>query len=567
MSSGMSVYFLSMDSQSEMIDTQQKIADVNLQKIQERYAISVMTDKDDDNRLSIQVKNQGPNPLEISDIWIVNKTDSANGYPAQRHLLNATDSFIPTGFGKNILENKPLHLSPDVYDVKVISTLGTIETSEIDVTTNFPLDAEIIVTPPDVRIGENATVQMIVRNISAGDITNIIPFDPPEVKPPTAVVSSQLVSSSSYDKLRPGDTVFFRWDYTLTGTVGNTVEFIGNASGILFSDPVDSNTDSDKIILREPEEGEIIVLTQDLLARPEIFSIVPNPFGDDLAKALWGVNIVNPTPQPMNVSKIVFELATTRASGNDKIFNEQSCDATNVEPTPTGTWNCPVMNQLMWQNLASPATIPGHSVVPFLAKVQPGSLSGGSGDILESVPVQIDVFTTLGQFGKAGYSTSIDNDNQPLANVFLTKNLAGTADADIITNMTGIGSGNIIKFNATLADFDPGTSDYIDGDSTHKSRLIINIPKGWSTPTILSNTGFNAPTINTYSDGSSQISAELSSDLTGAGGTGRTIQFESTAPTVSSTQMYVMYVLADGTTNDGYLGLGPLSEIVLQVVP
>ena len=257
MSSGMSVYFLSMDTQNEMINTQQKVANAGLQKIQERYAISVMTDKDDNNRLNIQVKNQGPNPIDISDFWIINKTDSVNGYPAQRYLLNYTDSFIPTGFGKNILENKPLYLLPDVYDVKVISALGTIETTEVDVTANNPLAVELIVTPPDVRIGENATLQMIVTNVAGSDITNITPYDPIEVNPSSSVISSQILSISSFDKLRPGDSVFFRWNYQVTGTVGTNVEFIGNATGTMDSISVESNTDSDFITLREPDEPEL----------------------------------------------------------------------------------------------------------------------------------------------------------------------------------------------------------------------------------------------------------------------------------------------------------------------
>jgi hypothetical protein len=43
-----------------------------------------------------------------------------------------------------------------------------------------------------------------------------------------------------------------------------------------------------------------------------------------------------------------------------------------------------------------------------------------------------------------------------------------------------------------------------------------------------------------------------------------TIQFSAKAPTISSDQMYVMYVLAEGETNNNF-AIGPLSEIVLQV--
>ena len=65
MTSGMSVYFLSIQSQADLIDTQQKVADTQIRKIQEDYAISATTDTNDNNRLAIQVKNQGPFPLEV----------------------------------------------------------------------------------------------------------------------------------------------------------------------------------------------------------------------------------------------------------------------------------------------------------------------------------------------------------------------------------------------------------------------------------------------------------------------------------------------------------------------
>ena len=53
----------------------------------------------------------------------------------------------------------------------------------------------------------------------------------------------------------------------------------------------------------------------------------------------------------------------------------------------------------------------------------------------------------------------------------------------------------------------------------------------------------------------------------------RTIQFDATAPSVSSAKMYIMYILADGTATGlpafgpGNYALGPLSESVLQVCP
>ena len=43
---------------------------------------------------------------------------------------------------------------------------------------------------------------------------------------------------------------------------------------------VTSNNALDAITLREPDAEELIVLTQDLISRPEIFMIIPSPFGN-----------------------------------------------------------------------------------------------------------------------------------------------------------------------------------------------------------------------------------------------------------------------------------------------
>jgi len=61
----------------------------------------------------------------------------------------------------------------------------------------------------------------------------------------------------------------------------------------------------------------------------------------------------------------------------------------------------------------------------------------------------------------------------------------------------------------------------------------------------------------------------LNSDIQGPADT-QTIEFQITAPTGTSTQMYVMYILADGIGTTGgpeEAAVGPLAEVVLQVVP
>ncbi len=566
MTSGMSVYFLSIQSQADLIDTQQKVADTQIRKIQEDYAISATTDTNDNNRLAIQVKNQGPFPLEVANIWIINKTDAVNGYPAERHLLNSIDSFIPIGYGKNILENNPLYMNPDEYDIKVISTVGTIRIADLDVTGNNDLLVELFSIPPDVEINENVTIAMRVTNVGDIDIENVVPYGPPIVNPQSTVVSSEMVSAASIDLLKPGETGFFTWHYTMNGPINSKVVFSNNASGtVLGSFTVDSNDDSDKITIRDDGTGggDLIILSQELLARPEIFIVTPSTFGgnspSDNYKAIWGVNVVNPVNATMNVTKVTVSAFAPGANNNDRIF-ASPCGAEGISPAVDSDWGCPIENQVIWKNLDAPIVIPGYSAFSFLALVEPGTAGNPE---LESIIVQASVFTSFGAFGKAGYESSM-TDEDANVNVYLASEIDTRDKTKINATRLYIPENSEQRFHIVLADMDDASDTHIKSGA----KLIINVPRDWTNVIIDNNSGFNTPTIRAIGDSSYQIIAETSGP-TGYTTVARTISFNATAPDVSNQQMFVMYVLAEGVTDTGGsdFAIGPLAEIILQVIP
>jgi len=570
MIAGFSVLSLALDAQEDIVTTQRVISDIEIKKQQEEFGVLASVDGND--LLSIHIQNQGQNPVEISSMWIINKTLSDQ--PVKRYTINYDDAFVSSGFTNNVLSSQTLEMIPDVYGIKVITALGSIKTVELDADsgTSVRLRAELITDPPDVIMGQNVTVAMLVTN--TGDIT--ISNVRPELQTPTGSGSVDEISlnAPSMVRLIPGESVLFSWDTRVDGLSGQDVVFSAKAWGEI-KNPDDVWTDivSDTSIIRDPaDSGEtttkVIVLTQDLLSRPEIFMIIPSPMGDGTAvadKALWGANIVNPTNHTMFVNKVVISLLSPRANNNDLMFGVSgihTCAPDTVPPTPD-KWSCPEANQLMWEDLLNPIELPPFSVFPFLALVHSDRLASGD-DELSAVIVHGNVFTTVGQFGKAGYGTSFDNGGTSMASVFLSKDVDSANLNDILSNQTGIDSGSIVTFNVTLADFESGAHK-IDEDS----RLIINIPKGWSVdePSI-SSSYFTIDSFEEFGDTSSQIIGILDNDLTSGG---VTIQFDATAPTVENTQMYVMYLLADGTTDDFGSGsdftIGPLQEAVLQVIP
>ena len=131
LTSGFSAFYMAMDVQRDTVYAQRDLSGSIIEKTQEKFEIAVSTDSNDNNRLGIQVKNQGQNPVEISNIWIINKSATETPpYSAVSYDVNYDDAFIPPGYGAPILEKTPLYMSPGEYDIKVVSVLGTIVTEK-----------------------------------------------------------------------------------------------------------------------------------------------------------------------------------------------------------------------------------------------------------------------------------------------------------------------------------------------------------------------------------------------------------------------------------------------------
>jgi len=567
---------LALDAQTDIVTTQRAVSDIEIKKQQEEFAVLVSVDGSD--ILSVGVNNLGQNPVEILSIWIISKTLADQ--PATRYNVNYDDAFVPSGFTTNVLSTQSIVMAHDTYDIKVVSVFGSIKIVELVVgpgSTSTGLRAELITVPPDVIIDHTVTVAMIVTNTGEGVIRNIEP-DSLSVSGTGSVVTTSLHTPSSVD-LDRGESVMFSWDVEVTGDSGDNIIFSSIARGD-FVDPDDvySNVISDESILREPTDGgsgngeEADILRDDLFGKPQLLMMFPNPVGwDSNDRGVWGVNVVNPTDIPIEVSKVVIVAVSPRATSSDKIFSPECHkpgnaprDPITIFPTPDN-WSCPESNQLQWKNTANPQIIQPRSVFPFLVSIGTEAIGSVSGEA-NNIPIHTTVFSTLGQFGKSGYLSTMAEEEVSIANVFLSTS-PGTANlSNIISEIRGITEGTSVTFNATIADMDDDISNKIHQDA----RLVINIPKDWTFTGVTSHTGFETPIIQTFPDSSAQIIGKLLADLSGDSGIAKTIQFTATAPNVSFTKMYVMHILADGEA-DGILGndynIGPLAETVLQVCP
>ena len=572
MIAGFSVLSLALDAQTDIVTTQRMVSDVEIKKQQENFRVLASTDGND--ILSIAVNNLGQNPVEVSSIWIVNKTQSDQ--PVKRFDINYKDSFISSGSSSNILSSQTLKMIPDDYEIKVVTTHGTMKIIDFsnDGGGSVGLRGELITDPPDVIIGQNVTVAMFVTNTGLDPISNVAPLPLDFVSTGMGSIVASSGPTPASVELNGGASVMFSWDYQVTGESGDQLTFTGQATG---DGGTDTGPVSDISVLRLPTDGgtgspDPDIVNDDLLARPQLFFIIPSSQGEaGDATALWGINVVNPVNAPMDVTKLIITAFAPGAQNNNKIFNMGGGSNCSPVPAPispvSGTWSCPSENALMWKS-STPVTIPANSTQAFLAQVEPGKPSGNTG--LESITVQGSVFTSLGSFGKAGYQSTMSSDPTSIVNVFLAKDLLGSDHRDsdnIESTRTNISPNSLETFHVVFADMDSSSTEIESG-----AKLIINVPKEWTDVDVTAWNGFPVePVITQFGDGSNQIVGTTNArfgDTTPVSST-RTITFDARAPNVSvgSDELYIMYILAQGETTHTPtpFTIGPLVEVVLQV--
>jgi len=566
LTSGFSAFFIALDVQKDTINTQRDISKNIIEKTLEQFAISAASNPVD-NKLGIQVKNQGTNPVEITNIWIINKSSvEVPPYSSNSFDIDYEDAFIPSGFSSAILENTPLYLIPNDYTIKVVSSLGSIKQTDLTVGGPNNLLAELFTIPPDVRQGENVTIALRITNVGDTQLVDVQPhYIPPDVKPLVEISSSQFISTSPVPTLNPSESAIFTWHYKVkTGaTVGIRVNFTSaaNATDSATGFDILSNNATDAIIVRDPQggSGEEIVIKDELFGKPAVFMLVPNTFGTNEAEGLWGVTVGNPTDALMEVTKVSITALYATANTNQEIFTAGD-DYTNIQPQPDNHWSIPNDNQLIWYDPAGYVQpIPGRSAFTFLVSADPGKVSSGTG--LDSVVVHAAVFTTLGAFGEASWNTSMKKNTDAIVNVYLYEDVAPITYTDTTkmqASRMGIPSSSTQTFHIILAE--RGGVNVLPG-----AQLIINIPQDWTViePSITDDGFDSTPAWNPFPDGSSQIVGILSSALNNDA---KRISFDALAPSVACDKMYIMHVLANGKTT-GNFPIGPLAEIVLQVNP
>jgi hypothetical protein len=621
---------VALDSQTDIVETSRQVTDTGLKKQQERFVINSIVQLPGDS-LQVNVTNTGQNPSEIFTLVVTNSSDVTNGYPTQTIEIPSDTSFLPpnSNTSVDILEtlNFKMKDSPSIelYQFKIISSLGNIEKLFVVCQNgacgqgggggSSGLFAQFLMDGPNGINTKNSTAVMFVTNTGEVPLDDVAPnfacskgamFSiSPDVENDDDFKSCELVPTS-IDTLSAGQTAIFKWDGEVQGEIGDVFTFCNQASG---TDPdlntVTSDFVCDQLTVIDPndcggcggEGGETIILIDDLLIRPSIFMVIPSPFGDTQDnqndRGVWGINVANPTDEPLDISKVTIVAYPPGGNSQDTVFNGYAsaspCLAEDIHPgdplnpfdiapDPTtlyaGDWTCPRDNILMWQNFTNPITVPANSTQSFMVKVEPSIIK--SGDNIDALIVQANVYSTFGSFGKAAYQSSMYEEKSPIVNVYMSDSI--NSRTNIIGNENNIAVNSANTFNISIADMDNQPDTFVKAGA----KLIINVPREWTFNNFISCDGFddidgdgdcndaNSPTATVHADGSTQIIGITKGVLGNGVNDVRTITFNATAPDVNSPRLYVMYVLGDGivsTPTGGDKTIGPLNEVVLNVDP
>ncbi len=549
--SAFTAFIVAFQIMTDLMEAQVKIGTESITKAREEFSVITSVKPSQGNRLYVQVENTGNTPIQISDAWIINKTSSP--YAATRYEIAYQDSFIAPGSAKNIFKNTAVTLQNKYHDIKVVSSIGTMVTKELIVPLN-PLRIDLITIPPNIRSGGNTTLAMTVYNRGNATVYNVAPTyqdlkaNPPTGPPtnPSGSISAFSPASQSGIDLEPQEFAIFTWSLKLTGGVGTQTVFTNSATGkdSVTADTVVSNTDTaNTVFISSPKK---------LFQSPELLVHVPNPFGESTDEGIWSLGMANPTDVDIQIFDVSFLIVPSTDS--TKIVG-QNCEIQQIYPT-TG-WSCPIDNLITWSS-ATPQTLKALDVLNFTARVEPKTSSKD-----EPVSVVIpNVYSSFGSFSAPTHVVGMRHaGTESIGNVYLTSVAASPlTNANIRTSLTGIQSGSVIKFNATLADFSSTTAHIAAG-----TDIIVIVPTGFTNVALAAgSTGFDSIVITPFPDGSTQVTANLTVAI-GTVTTGSAVlKFTAMAPSVTSDATYTMFIIATGATGAGF-DVAPVAEIPIQI--
>jgi hypothetical protein len=513
------------------------------------------------NKFNLTLTNQGGSATVVKAIYFVNETAS----PKQQYRYDVNYVVDGRAIVQNVGQNLPFTTKNSTsYSIRVVTDSGLAASSEYVSGSLTPLPMSLYVIPPTVTTGENVTILYAITNNSTSSAPSLNLS--PKITSSVSCAAGQtctltkIKSGPSSVTVYKGATSLVKEVYRVDGPPDTRMTFNASFTGAKAGNYV-------------IEKGTVIVVTlsQNLVTgiatKPDMYLILPGPFGNSGQQGLWGTVVVNPTASPMKVSRVLMTAFTGSHTGATRLL-AAGCAETPIVPNVGSEWSCPHDNQIMWRDLSNPETLQPGETKTFLVRVAPTSLPTGEEE--PGATVAATVYTDTGVFTNTGYTVGMTQISQPLGNVYLTTT-TDTSTSGALSNSNMLGHRNNIQpgsnqtFFVAMADLDTSASTHINAGA----RLIINVPPGFGNVTVASHANFNNfPTITTRADGITQIIAVRSGNTGDCSNCSEAavISFTAITPSPTTDTTYLMFAFIDGVTNSSpAFSAGALAEIALQV--
>lgn len=221
----------------------------NIERIDEEFKISKVTI--DNNKFNITIQNTGKNPINITRLWIDNRTDTDGVNKVFKFETNKSvyPGQIITKIGQNLSLTA---LTSQAYDLKLVTERGNIEEYYVNAASTAPLYLQLHVLPETVTTEFTTTVMLSVTNNNENGhtILNLSPTPTITINKNSCALCDAVQQSGptpdSYPILAPGDTANFKWIYKITGEPDDRITFTAS-----LQNGYPGNTASADVIIKE----------------------------------------------------------------------------------------------------------------------------------------------------------------------------------------------------------------------------------------------------------------------------------------------------------------------------
>jgi hypothetical protein len=210
----------------------------NINRNNEAFQITSVTK--DNNKFNITIQNTGQLPVNITRLWIQNKTDPT--FPTSKFTVNQVVAPGQTliKVGQNI---KLAALPSQAYDISLVTERGNTQEVLVNSASQKPLYLQLFVLPDKIPTGFSSTLLFAVTNNMSnnGILTNIVP-NLSVITPVGA--SATLVSGPEppvYQTLQKGNTAYFKWIYNISGNPGQGINFTASLNNGYLGNSISRN--------------------------------------------------------------------------------------------------------------------------------------------------------------------------------------------------------------------------------------------------------------------------------------------------------------------------------------